>query len=41
VSRSGGAPCGFSRMALSAGDNVSELIAEMTVENAMVSANWR
>jgi hypothetical protein len=41
VSRSGGAPCGLSRMALSAGDKVSELIAEITVEKAMVRANCR
>ena len=41
VGRSGLAPWGRSRMALSAGESVSELNAEMTVENAMVSANWR
>jgi hypothetical protein len=41
VVRSGAAPCGRSRMALSAGESVSELIAEITVEKAMVSANWR
>jgi hypothetical protein len=41
VAPSGGAPCGFSRMALSAGERVSELNAEITVEKAMVKANWR
>jgi hypothetical protein len=41
VSRSGGAPCGRSRMALSAGERVSELNAEMTVEKAIVRANCR
>ena len=41
VGRSGGAPCGLSRMAASAGDSVSELKAEMSVEKAIVSANWR
>jgi hypothetical protein len=30
---------GFSRRAASAGDRVSELIAEITVEMAMVTAN--
>ena len=35
------APCGLSRIAASAGDRVSELIAEITVEIAMVSANCR
>src|SRR6185437_2073861 len=39
VNRSGGAPCGLSRMADNAGDSVSELNAEMSVENAIVSAN--
>ena len=39
VSRSFGASCGLSRMALSAGDRVSELNAEITVEIAMVTAN--
>ena len=40
VSASGCAPCGLSSTAASAGDSVSELNAEMTVEMAMVSANW-
>ena len=31
----------FSSSALSAGDKVSELMAEITVEMAMVTANWR
>ncbi len=39
VSRSFGASCERSRMALSAGDRVSELKAEITVEMAMVTAN--
>jgi len=30
----------FSSSAANAGDKVSELNAEMTVEKAMVSANW-
>lgn len=34
-----GASCGLSSMAASAGDRVSELIAEITVEMAMVTAN--
>jgi hypothetical protein len=38
-SLSGFAPCGFSSSAARAGDSVSELKAEMTVEIAMVSAN--
>ena len=33
--------CGLSNSAASAGESVSELIAEMTVEMAMVTANWR
>ena len=32
---------GRNRVAASAGDSVSELIAEMIVEIAMVTANWR
>ena len=40
VSASGFAPCGLSSTAASAGDSVSELNAEITVEMAMVSANW-
>ncbi|MNF09337.1 hypothetical protein D3C80_2099770 [compost metagenome] len=39
--RSFGAPFAFSSMAARAGDRVSELNAEITVEIAMVSANWR
>ena len=34
-------PCGFSSTAASAGDKVRELNAEITVEMAIVSANWR
>jgi hypothetical protein len=41
VSASGLEPCGLSSRAASAGDRVSELNAEMMVEMAMVSANWR
>ncbi len=41
VSASGLAPCGLSSTAASAGDSVSELNAEITVEMAIVSANWR
>ena len=41
VSESGCAPCGLSSTAASAGDSVSELNAEITVEMAIVSANWR
>ena len=41
VSASGFAPCGFNKTAASAGDRVRELNAEITVEMAMVSANWR
>ena len=41
VSASGGAPRSLSSMAASAGDSVSELTAEITVEIAMVTANWR
>ncbi len=41
VSTSFGAPCAFSSSAASAGESVSELIAEITVEIAIVSANWR
>ena len=40
-SRSRGAPCGRSRRDASAGLRVSELNAEITVEIAIVSANWR
>jgi hypothetical protein len=36
-----GASWDLSSMAASAGDSVNELIAEMTVEIAIVSANWR
>jgi hypothetical protein len=36
-----GASCDFSSNAASAGDSVSELMAEITVEIAMVSANCR
>src|SRR6478735_10908190 len=39
VKRSGGASCALSRTADSAGDKVSELNAEITVEIAIVSAN--
>ena len=39
VSASGRAPCGLSSSADSAGLSVSELIAEITVEIAIVSAN--
>jgi hypothetical protein len=39
VDASGASPCGFSRSAASAGDSVNELMAEMTVEIAIVSAN--
>ena len=39
VSASFGAACDLSSSAASAGERVSELIAEMTVEIAMVSAN--
>ena len=39
VSASGAAPWGLSSTAASAGDNVSELNAEMMVDTAMVSAN--
>ena len=35
------APCGWSSSDASAGLSVSELNAEMTVEMAIVSANWR
>jgi hypothetical protein len=38
VSASGFAPCGLSSTAASAGDNVSELNAEMIVDTAMVRA---
>ena len=41
MSRSGGASRDLSRIALRAGLSVSEFKAEMTVENAIVSANWR
>ena len=41
VSRSLGASWGLSSMAASAGDRVSELIVEITVEMAMVTANCR
>jgi hypothetical protein len=34
-----GAPCVCSNLAASAGDKVSELIAEITVEIAIVTAN--
>jgi hypothetical protein len=34
-----GAPCACSNLAASAGESVSELIAEITVEMAMVTAN--
>ena len=40
VSQSFGASWPLSSSAASAGDKVSELIAEITVEIAMVSANW-
>ena len=39
VSQSFGASCGRSRIALSAGDKVSELTAEITVLIAIVTAN--
>ena len=39
VRRSGRAWCPFSNRAESAGESVSELIAEITVEMAMVRAN--
>ena len=39
--RSRGASCGRSSREARAGESVSELIAEMTVEMAIVSANWR
>ena len=38
--RSGRTPWGFSSTAASAGERVSELKAEITVEMAIVSANW-
>ncbi len=41
VKPSFGAPRAFKSAAERAGDRVSELKAEMTVEKAMVSANWR
>ena len=41
VSASFGASWPFSSNAARAGDKVSELIAEITVEMAIVSANWR
>ena len=41
VSGSRWLPCGLSRMAASAGLSVSELKAEITVETAIVTANWR
>ena len=41
VGRSAGAPRGLSSTAASAGDSVSELNAEISVENAIVSANCR
>ena len=41
VGRSSGAPRGRSSTAASAGESVSELNAEMSVEKAIVSANWR
>ena len=40
-SRSRGAPAGFRRTAESAGESVSAVNAEMTVEKAIVIANWR
>lgn len=39
VGRSFFAPCGFNSRAASAGESVSELMAEITVEMAMVTAN--
>ena len=39
ITASLGASCGRSRMAASAGDRVSELMAEITVEIAIVAAN--
>ena len=41
VSQSLGASWPFSSIAASAGDKVNELIAEITVDIAIVSANWR
>ena len=41
LKRSSRSPCGCNRMAQRAGLSVSELKAEMSVENAMVSANCR
>ncbi len=41
VSRSFGSPWPLSSVAASAGESVSELNAEITVEIAIVSANWR
>jgi hypothetical protein len=41
VSQSCGAPCGRNITAARAGDSVSELIADRTVEIAIVSANCR
>jgi hypothetical protein len=41
VSASGLASCGLSSTAARAGESVSELNAEITVEMAMVKANWR
>ena len=41
VSASLGASWPRSSRAASAGDSVSELIAEITVEIAIVTANWR
>jgi len=41
VSRSLGASCGRSSNAASAGERVSELNAEIIVEIAIVSENWR
>ena len=41
VSQSGLSVFGFSRIAARAGLRVSELKAEMSVETAIVRANWR
>src|SRR6516162_9056789 len=41
VNGSRGPPRGLSKIAASAGLSVSELNAEITVETAMVTANWR
>ena len=36
-----GPPCGFNRIAQSAGDRVSALMADKNIATATVTANWR